>query len=117
MERKTHTHPRICHATLGLDTSTREPSFSVGLQGLRKEDVPAVEKLVMDTIRKVCQASSVCSYMHAWSYAQGVLKGSGCMYVVRSYACGVCRPRSLLAWGPGSSIVQSVPYVCVAVLV
>lgn len=43
----------------GLDTSTKEPSFSVGLQGLRREDVGTVEKLVLDTLEKVLL---ICTY-------------------------------------------------------
>jgi hypothetical protein len=44
----------------GLDTGTREPSFAVGLQGLSPSDVPKVERLIMDTIEKVCMRFVLC---------------------------------------------------------
>jgi hypothetical protein len=45
---------RLLVHNAGLDTGTREPSFAVGLQGLSPSDVPKVERLIMDTIEKVC---------------------------------------------------------------
>lgn len=37
------------------DTSTRESSFSVGLQGIREEDVPRVKEIIWSTLERVAR--------------------------------------------------------------
>eukprot|EP01134_Creolimax_fragrantissima_P007471 CFRG7471T1 len=39
----------------GLDTSTREPSFSVGLQGITEDDVPKVKLMIDQTIKETME--------------------------------------------------------------
>ncbi|KNC81627.1 hypothetical protein SARC_06065 [Sphaeroforma arctica JP610] len=39
----------------GLDTSTREPSFSVGLQGIKESDIPMVKDMIEKTIQKTME--------------------------------------------------------------
>ena len=40
---------------LRYDTSTRESSFSVGLQGIREEDVPRVKEIIWSTLERVAR--------------------------------------------------------------
>ena len=40
---------------LRYDSSTREASFSVGLQGIREEDVPQVKEIVWSTLERVAR--------------------------------------------------------------
>ena len=44
-----HTH------VLRYDSSTRESSFSVGLQGIREEDVPRVKEIIWSTLERVAR--------------------------------------------------------------
>ena len=44
-----HTH------VVRYDTSTRESSFSVGLQGIREEDVPRVKEIIWSTLERVAR--------------------------------------------------------------
>ena len=37
------------------DTSIRESSFSVGLQGIREEDVPRVKEIIWSTLERVAR--------------------------------------------------------------
>jgi len=39
--------------TFSLDTYTKHPTFSVGLQGLAEEDVQTVVQIIQDTFEKV----------------------------------------------------------------
>lgn len=39
----------------GFDSGTRETSFSIGLQGVRPADVPAVQEAIMDTFRTLAK--------------------------------------------------------------
>ena len=44
-----HTH------VVRYDTSTRESSFSVGLQGIREEDIPRVKEIIWSTLERVAR--------------------------------------------------------------
>lgn len=39
----------------GYDDSTREAVFSVGLQGIKEEDIPRIDKLIFETLEKVAR--------------------------------------------------------------
>lgn len=47
------------------DGSTREASFSVGLQGIKKEDVSKVTDIIWATLNKVARLALVSYHMHA----------------------------------------------------
>jgi len=40
---------------LRYDSSTREASFSVGLQGIREEDVPQVKEIIWSALERVAR--------------------------------------------------------------
>ena len=41
------------------DNSTKEGSFSIGLQGVKADDVDAVKSLIWDTLHKVSRYNSI----------------------------------------------------------